>query len=75
VKPNDKNVQATLKLAEEMIALANQGDAQRQDVGCGILYGVLRDSAYKIRKLAEAEKAAHIAKGWWINNTEPESER
>jgi hypothetical protein len=29
------------------------------------LYGVLRDSAYKIRRLAETEKGAHIKKGWW----------
>jgi hypothetical protein len=34
-------------------------------MGCGILYGVTRDSAYRIKKLAELEKAAHIKKGWW----------
>ena len=33
--------------------------------GCGILYGMLRDSGYKIKQLAEAEKLKHIAKGWW----------
>ena len=31
-----------------MLDLANEGDAVREDVGCGILYAVLRDSAYKI---------------------------
>ena len=45
--------------------LADQGDADREDNGCGILYGVLRDSAYKLKKLAEDEKANHIHKGWW----------
>jgi hypothetical protein len=50
---------------EEMIRLADQGDADREDNGCGILYGVLRDSAYKLKKLAEEEKQNHINKGWW----------
>ena len=48
-----------------MLILADQGDAVREDVGCGILYAVVRDSAYKIKKLAEAEREAHAKKGWW----------
>lgn len=48
-----------------MLDLADQGDAVREDTGCGVLYGVVRDSAFKIKKLAEEEKAAHIKKGWW----------
>jgi hypothetical protein len=55
----------TLKLVEEMIFLADQGDSDREDNGCGILYGVLRDSAYKLKKLAEEEKVNHIRKGGW----------
>ncbi len=60
MKPCDKNIKKTLKLAEEMLDLADNGDAVREDAGCGVLYGVLRDSAYKIRKLAETEKEAHM---------------
>ncbi|MBC8247458.1 MAG: hypothetical protein H8E81_07725 [Deltaproteobacteria bacterium] len=52
-----------------MIELANKGDADREDVGCGILYGILRDSGYKLKKLAEKEKKSHIQKGWWKNET------
>jgi len=48
-----------------MLDLADQGDAVREDSGCGVLYGVLRDSAYKINRLAESEREAHIKKGWW----------
>ena len=48
-----------------MLKLADEGDAARKDVGCGVLYGVLRDSAYRIKKLAEAEREAHIKKGGW----------
>ena len=55
----------TLKLVDEMIYLADQGDADREDNGCGILYGVLRESAFKLKKLAEEEKLNHIRKGWW----------
>ncbi len=61
----DKNLKATLKLAEEMIELAGKGDADREDVGCGILYGILLDSAYKIKGVAENEKRSHVEKGWW----------
>ena len=48
-----------------MIQLAEIGDIEREDTGCGILYGILRDSAYKIKKLAEEERDAHKKKGWW----------
>jgi hypothetical protein len=65
VKPCNQHIEKTLQLTEEMIQLADQGDADRQDNGCGILYGVLRDSAYKLKRLAEEEKRNHIRKGWW----------
>lgn len=61
----NENIRKTLALVDEMILLADNGDAAREDVGCGVLYGVLRDTAYKLRKLAEAEKKAHQVKGWW----------
>jgi hypothetical protein len=52
-------------MTERMLDLAEDGDRVREDVGCGILYAVIRDSAYKIRRLAEAERDAHVKKGWW----------
>ncbi len=55
----------TLELTQAMIILSDKGDAAREDDGCGILYGVLRDSAYKIKKLAEAEKQNHEIAGRW----------
>ena len=65
MKPCDKNIQRTLDLAREMMALADQGDSDREDTGCGILYGVLRDAAYKLHRMAQEEKRQHQAKGWW----------
>ncbi len=69
LKPCNRNLRKTLILVEEMIALADQGDADREDVGCGVLYGIIRDSAYKIQKIAEEEKRRHQEKGWWPKKT------
>lgn len=65
MKPCDQNLKRTILLAERMIQLADVGDGDREDTGCGILYGMLRDSGYKIKRLAEKEKHKHVAKGWW----------
>lgn len=60
--PADECLKKTLDLAARMLELADQGDAAREDVGCGVLYGVLRDAAYRIKRLAEAERLAHTQK-------------
>jgi hypothetical protein len=65
VKPCDQNILSTLQMAEEMIRLADKGDSEREDVGCGILYGILRDTAFKLKQVAEKEKHSHMRKGWW----------
>ena len=65
MRPCDEHIKQTLLLVNQMIRLADQGDNDREDTGCGILYGVLRDSAYKLKHLAEEEKKKHKAKGWW----------
>jgi hypothetical protein len=65
VKPCDANIKKTLRLVEAMIELADRGDIDREDVGCGILYGIMRDSAYKLKQVAEKEKQVHVRKGWW----------
>jgi hypothetical protein len=65
MKPCDESIKKTLELTKTMLFLADEGDAAREDAGCGVLYGVLRDSAYKIKQLAEDEREAHIRKGWW----------
>jgi hypothetical protein len=61
----DQSIKKTFKLVDDMLELADERDAVREDTGCGVLYGVVKDSAFKIRKLAEVEKQAHIKKGWW----------
>ncbi len=48
-----------IKLSYEMLELADYGDKFRQDAGCGVVFGTLRDEAYKIRQMAEKELAQH----------------
>ena len=63
MKKCNELLKRTLELTEIMVELADQGDEARKDVGCGVLYGLVRDSAYKIRKVAEQESEDHIRKG------------
>jgi hypothetical protein len=71
MKKCDENIRRTLDLVDRMTEIADDGDMDREDSACGVLYGVLRDSAYKIKKLAEAERDAHIRKGWWRDEGKP----
>jgi hypothetical protein len=48
-----------------MLALADEGDRDRDDDSCGVVYGILRDSAYQIRKLGEQECEKHKTAGKW----------
>ena len=59
----DTFIHRTLELARELTLLADQGEAQCQDDGCAVLYGVVRDCAYKIRGRAEQERDLHRAWG------------
>ena len=55
----DDNLREVIRICQSMIDMANLGDAQRKDIGCGVVYGALRDDAYKIRKLAHKELSRH----------------
>lgn len=65
MKQYNKNIQRLLDLTREMVVLSDQGGAECVDDSCIMLYGVVRDCAYKIRHLAENEREAHRAKGDW----------
>ena len=55
----NENLRRTIRLTHEMLALADEGDRDRTDASCGILYGILRDMAYRLRKLAQTECDQH----------------
>ena len=65
MRPCDEHIKKILDLMQKMFNLADEGDAVREDTKCGVLCSILRDSAYNIRQLAEAEKEAHKKIRWW----------
>jgi hypothetical protein len=65
MKPCNDNILKALELSRELMVLADKGDMQREDSGCGVLYGVVRDAAYKIKERAEKEKQNHKLNHVW----------
>jgi hypothetical protein len=61
----NENLLRVISLSREMLALADEGDRDRTDSSCGILYGILRDMAYRLRKLAEEECERHKTEQKW----------
>jgi hypothetical protein len=61
----NQNIIKVLRMSRDMMLLADQGDEARADTGCGVLYGTLRDTAYKLRHLAEQEIEVHKHAGVW----------
>ncbi len=64
-KSFNTNIVKVLRLTREMMLLADQGDHSRRDRSCGVLYGTLRDAAYKLRQMAEKERTNHQNDGVW----------
>jgi len=48
-----KNLNRVMQLCYEMLEVADYGDKYRSDDGSGVVFGLLRDSAYKIRKVTQ----------------------
>jgi hypothetical protein len=53
---NKKFITDAIKLAEEMLRMAENGILSCEDDSCLLLYGVIRDCGYKIRKTVEEEQ-------------------
>ncbi|MEW5734990.1 MAG: hypothetical protein AB1921_09050 [Thermodesulfobacteriota bacterium] len=51
----DETLKKVIEISYQMLELADHGDRMRQDAGSGVVYGALRDAAYKIRRMAEKE--------------------
>ena len=66
----NNHIRKALEMARQLIILADQGDLDSEDDGCRVLYGVVRDCAYKIRAQAEREREAHKLKGLWNDDKE-----
>ena len=52
-------------MARQLIILADQGELDSKDDGCCVLYGIIRDCAYKIQAQAKSEREIHKLKDLW----------
>ena len=72
MKQCNRNILQVLDNVRKLLFIADKGDLQREDDGCGVLYGIVRDSAYKIKIQAEQEIEHHKRVGKWDENYSPE---
>ena len=61
----NKHIRKALEMSRELNLLADNGDLDSEDDGCRVLFGVIRDCAYKLRAQAERERDAHKQQGKW----------
>ena len=61
----NEHILEALELARRLTILADEGEEAAEDDSCLVLYGMIRDCAYRIRQQAESERKAHIARGIW----------
>ena len=54
-----KNLNRVKQLCYEMLEIADYGDKYRKDDGSGVVFGLLRDCAYKIRSVTEKQITIH----------------
>lgn len=62
---DNENLRRALRLTRVMLSLADEGERDHKDFACAILYGMLRDMAYKLRRGAEEECEKHRQAGRW----------
>jgi len=62
--PN-QNIKEALEASRILTILADEGESASRDDGCVVLYGIIRDCAYKIRGRAERERDVHKVLGIW----------
>lgn len=65
MKKCNENINKALELADRLLELGATGDEEREDEGCGVLFGIIRDAGYRVKDLADKEKEKHIKSGKW----------
>ena len=64
-EPCNRHIRETFDMVRRMIILADEGEQDSTDDSCVVLYGIIRDSAYRIKAEAERERSRHVEKGTW----------
>lgn len=62
--PNERDyLQEAVRLAQQLLVLADEGEAHATEDTCRIVFGVIRDCAYKVTIEANEERCAHARHG------------
>jgi len=70
MRESSENIMRTIDLSRQLLYAADLGDLACEDDRCSLLYGIVRDNAYKILNEAERERERHINQGIWEDNRE-----
>lgn len=62
---SNEYIRKAIRLAKDMKELADEGEVNSEDSSCAVLFGVVRDCAYRIEGRAEKEQESHRAMGMW----------
>ena len=60
---NKKAITEAMKLAEKLLRMAEKGVPNCNDDCCLLIYGVIRDCGYKIRRTVKQEQFSILQKG------------
>jgi hypothetical protein len=60
---NETALTEAMKLAEKMLKFAENGMFTCEDDSCLMVYGIIRDCGYKIRRTVEQEKICVLQRG------------
>lgn len=57
-----RSLNRVMELCYEMLEVADYGDRHREEDSSGVVFGLLRDSAYKIRNAASQQLKHYVDK-------------
>jgi hypothetical protein len=59
---NTKPIVDAMKLVDKMLVMAQNGVTEREDDSCMLIYGIIRDCGFRIRRTVEQEQFLDIEK-------------
>ncbi|MGD9201045.1 MAG: hypothetical protein PVI26_05750 [Chitinispirillia bacterium] len=65
MREDSKSLLKVLEYVNNLLNIADIGDTEMEDDRCGVLYGIVKDSAYQIKEQVEKEIENHKHQGRW----------